>query len=289
VRPGKEPKAVGIRMRRNLSRGLIYAILILGSLVMLVPFYWMFVSSLMTEAEVLSYPPVWIPKTWRWKNYLEMWHALPFTTFLRNTIVLTVGRMIPLVLSCSLVGFAFARLRARGKDALFLLLLATMMLPSQVTMIPLYIGFAKIGWVNTFKPLIVPAFFGMPFYIFMMRQFFMTIPIELDESARIDGASTLTIFVRIILPLSKPALAAMCVFIFMWSWNDFFSPLIYLHKTEMYPLALGLQLFRSYGEYLTRWEYIMAGSVAMTVPPLLVFFFSQRYFVRGITLTGLKG
>ncbi|MDZ7373324.1 MAG: carbohydrate ABC transporter permease [candidate division KSB1 bacterium] len=276
------------RARRRWTRGLIYAALILGSVVMLVPFYWMLVSSVMTESEVLSYPPVWIPKAWRWRNYLDAWRALPFTTFLRNTIVLTVGRMIPLLFSCSLVGFAFARLRARGKDFLFLLMLATMMLPSQVTMIPLYIGFAKIGWVNTFKPLIVPSFFGMPFYIFMMRQFFMTIPIELDESARIDGASTLTIFLRIILPLSKPALAAMAIFVFMWSWNDFFLPLVYLHKTEMYPLALGLQLFRSYGEYLTRWEYIMAGSVAMALPPLAVFFLSQRYFVQGVTLTGMK-
>ena len=162
------------------------------------------------------------------------------------------------------------------------------MLPFQVTIIPLYIAFAKIHWVNTFKPLIVPSFFGIPFYIFMLRQFFLGIPLELDESARIDGASTFTIFWRIILPLSKPALAAMSIFVFMWSWNDFFLPLIYLQKTNMYPLALGLQLFRSYGEYFTRWEYIMAGSVAMAIPPLLVFFFSQRYFVQGVTLTGLK-
>ncbi len=279
---------LGIRGRRKLSRALVYVVLVVGSVIMLVPFYWMFVSSLMTETEVLSYPPVWIPKVWRFRNYIETWNALPFTTFLRNTIVLTVGRLVPLLFSCSVVAFAFARLRARGKDTLFIIMLATMMLPFQVTMIPLYIGFAKIGWVNTFKPLIVPAFFGIPFYIFMMRQFFMTIPIELDESARIDGASSLTIFLRIILPLSKPALAATSIFIFMWSWNDFFLPLIYLHKTEMYPLALGLQLFRSYGEYLTRWEYIMAGSVAMAIPALLVFFFSQRYFVQGITLTGMK-
>ncbi len=277
-----------IRWRRRLGRGLVYGLLIAGAVVMLIPFYWMVISSLMTETEVLSYPPVWIPKVLRFRNYLETWQALPFTTFFRNTIVLTVGRLVPLLLSCSVVAFAFARLRARGRNVLFVVMLSTMMLPFQVTIIPLYIAFAKIHWVNTFKPLIVPSFFGVPFYIFMLRQFFLGIPLELDESARIDGASTFTIFWRIILPLSKPALAAMSIFVFMWSWNDFFLPLIYLQKTDMYPLALGLQLFRSYGEYFTRWEYIMAGSVAMAIPPLLVFFFSQRYFVQGVTLTGLK-
>ena len=277
-----------IRWRRRAERVLIYALLVAGAVVMLIPFYWMVISSLMTETEVLSYPPVWIPKVLRFRNYLEMWQALPFTTFFRNTIVLTVGRLLPLLFSCSVVAFAFARLRARGRNVLFVIMLSTMMLPFQVTIIPLYIAFAKIHWVNTFKPLIVPSFFGIPFYIFMLRQFFLGIPLELDESARIDGASTFTIFWRIILPLSKPALAAMSIFVFMWSWNDFFLPLIYLQKTNMYPLALGLQLFRSYGEYFTRWEYIMAGSVAMAIPPLLVFFFSQRYFVQGVTLTGLK-
>ena len=277
-----------IRWRRRVERVLIYALLVAGAVVMLIPFYWMVISSLMTETEVLSYPPVWIPKVLRFRNYLEMWRALPFTTFFRNTIVLTVGRLLPLLFSCSVVAFAFARLRARGRNVLFVIMLSTMMLPFQVTIIPLYIAFAKIHWVNTFKPLIVPSFFGIPFYIFMLRQFFLGIPLELDESARIDGASTFTIFWRIILPLSKPALAAMSIFVFMWSWNDFFLPLIYLQKTNMYPLALGLQLFRSYGEYFTRWEYIMAGSVAMAIPPLLVFFFSQRYFVQGVTLTGLK-
>ena len=277
-----------IRWRRRAERTLIYGLLVAGAVVMLIPFYWMVISSLMTETEVLSYPPVWIPKVLRFRNYLEMWQALPFTTFFRNTIVLTVGRLLPLLFSCSVVAFAFARLRARGRNVLFVIMLSTMMLPFQVTIIPLYIAFAKIHWVNTFKPLIVPSFFGIPFYIFMLRQFFLGIPLELDESARIDGASTFTIFWRIILPLSKPALAAMSIFVFMWSWNDFFLPLIYLQKTNMYPLALGLQLFRSYGEYFTRWEYIMAGSVAMAIPPLLVFFFSQRYFVQGVTLTGLK-
>jgi len=275
-------------MRRRISRGIVYLLLISSSAVMLAPFFWMLSTSLMNEDEMFRRPPVWVPKPPRFENYAETWHALPFTTFFRNTIVLTVGRLVPLLWSCSVVAFGFARLRARRKNLLFILMLSTMMLPYQVTMIPLYILFAKIGWVNTYLPLIVPSFFGVPFYIFMLRQFFMTIPLEYDESARIDGASTFQIFYRIILPLSKPALVAMSIFIFMGSWNDFFTPLVYLHKTAQYPLALGLQLFRSYGEYSTRWDYIMAGSVLMAIPPLLVFFFGQRFFVQGVTVTGLK-
>ena len=255
---------------------------------MLIPFVWMVASSLLNESEMFRIPPVWIPRPPRLANYVEAWQALPFTTFLRNTIVLTVGRLLPLLFSCSLVAFGFARVRARGRSFLFVLMLSTMMLPFQVTMIPLYIFFSKIGWVNTYKPLIVPSFFGIPFYIFMMRQFFLTIPLELDEAARIDGASTFSIYSRIFLPLAKAPMAAMSIFIFMASWNDFFLPLIYLHKIEQYPLALGLQLFRTYAEYFTRWDYIMAGSVAMSIPPLLVFFFSQRFFIKGVAVTGLK-
>jgi multiple sugar transport system permease protein len=274
--------------RRKLSRILIYCILVLSSIVMLVPFIWMVSTSLMSETEMFRIPPVWIPSPPRLANYTETWHALPFTTFFRNTIVLTVGRLLPLLFSCSLVAYGFARLKARRKNLIFIVMLSTMMLPYQVTMIPLYILFAKMGWVNTYLPLIVPSLFGVPFYIFMLRQFFMTIPLEYDESARIDGASSFQIFYKIILPLSKPALVAMSIFIFMWSWNDFFTPLIYLHKTAQYPLALGLQLFRSYGEYSTRWDYIMAGSVFMAVPPLIMFFFGQKFFVQGVTVTGLK-
>jgi multiple sugar transport system permease protein len=275
--------------RSEFSKVFIYAILIVSSAVMLIPFLWMLSTSLMNEAEMFRVPPVWIPQPPRTANYIEAWQALPFTAFFRNTIVLTVGRLLPLLFSCSLVAYGFARLRARRKNFIFILMLSTMMLPYQVTMIPLYILFAKIGWVNTYLPLIVPSFFGVPFYIFMLRQFFMTIPLEYDESARLDGASTFQIFYKIILPLSKPALVATSIFIFMWSWNDFFTPLIYLHETGKFPLALGLQTFRSFGEYSTRWDYIMAGSVAMAIPPLIVFFFGQRFFVQGVTVTGLKG
>ena len=276
-------------IRKTSFRIFVYVILILSTIIMMIPFAWMLSSSLMKESDMFQIPPVWIPNPPQFNNYTEIWGILPFDAFFRNTVVLTVGRILPLLFSCSLAAFGFARLKSGKKNILFLIMISTMMLPGQVTMIPLYILFAKIGWVNTFLPLIVPSFFGIPFYIFMMRQFFMTIPIEYDESARIDGASTFQIFYKIILPLSKPALVTMTIFLFMWSWNDFFTPLIYLHDTNKYPLALGLQLFRTYGEYSTRWDYIMAGSLLMAIPPLLVFFFAQKYFVEGVTVTGLKG
>lgn len=266
----------------------IYTLIIASSLLLLFPFFWMVTSSLKSQIEILLDPPVWFPETPRWQNYVDAWNSLPFTQFLKNTIFMTTGRLLGQIFSCSLVAFGFSRLRARGKDILFLILLSTMMLPQQVSMIPIYILFSKFGWINSFKPLIIPAFFAGPFFIFMMRQFFLTIPYALDEAARIDGASNFTIYHTIFLPLAKAPLIAMSIFIFMGSWNDFLGPLIYLHEMNNYTLALGLQLFKSYGEFATRWDLIMAASTAMAIPPLLVFFLSQRSFISGIALTGIK-
>jgi len=266
----------------------IYTLIIASSLLLLFPFFWMVTSSLKTQIEILLDPPVWFPESPRWQNYVDAWNSLPFTLFLKNTSFMTTGRLLGQIFSCSLVAFGFSRLRARGKDILFLILLSTMMLPQQVSMIPIYILFSKFGWVNSFKPLIIPAFFAGPFFIFMMRQFFLTIPYALDEAARIDGASNFTIYHTIFLPLAKAPLIAMSIFIFMGSWNDFLGPLIYLHEMNNYTLALGLQLFKSYGEFATRWDLIMAASTAMAIPPLLVFFLSQRSFISGIALTGIK-
>jgi ABC-type glycerol-3-phosphate transport system permease component len=248
----------------------------------------MVTSSLKNAIEISLDPPVWFPEAPRWQNYVDAWNSLPFTQFLKNTIFMTTGRLLGQLFACSLVAFGFSRLRARGKEVLFLILLSTMMLPQQVSMIPIYILFSKFGWVNTFKPLIIPAFFGGPFFVFMMRQFFLTIPYALDEAARIDGASNFTIYHMIFLPLAKAPLIAMSIFVFMTSWNDFLGPLIYLHGMNNYTLALGLQLFKSYGEFATRWDLIMAASTAMAIPPLLVFFLSQRSFISGIALTGIK-
>lgn len=283
------------RQKRRAEKVALYGILVAFSIFMLIPFVWMVSSSLRTEAEMFPYPPnplswaFWVPNPIRWENYANAWRALPFTRFLRNTLIITTGRIFGELLSCSMIAYGFARLRARARDLLFIVLLATMMLPGQVTMIPVYILFSKLGWINTFKPFIVPAFFGAPFFIFMLRQFFLNIPMDLDEAARIDGASTFQIYTHIFLPLAKPPLAVIAIFLFMGSWRDFLGPLMYLQETSKYTLALGLMLFRSYGEYATRWDLIMAGSIAMSIPPLLLFFLTQRLIVRGVTLSGIKG
>ena len=282
-------------MKIRAERLAVYAILTCFSILMLLPFAWMVSSSLRSEAEMFPYPPnplrwsFWAPSPVHWENYLNAWNALPFTTFLRNTLVITIGRIFGELLSCSLIAFGFARLRARARDLLFIVLLATMMLPGQVTMIPVYIMFSKLGWINTFKPFIVPAFFGAPFFVFMLRQFFLNVPMDLDEAARIDGASTFQIYTRVFLPLAKPPLAVIAIFLFMGSWREFLGPLMYLQETGKYTLALGLMLFRSYGEYATRWDLIMASSIAMSIPPIILFFLTQKLIVRGVTLTGIKG
>ncbi len=282
-------------MKIRAERLAVYAILTCFSILMLLPFAWMVSSSLRSEAEMFPYPPnplrwsFWAPSPVHWENYLNAWNALPFTTFLRNTLVITIGRIFGELLSCSLIAFGFARLRARARDLLFIVLLATMMLPGQVTMIPVYIMFSKLGWINTFKPFLVPAFFGAPFFVFMLRQFFLNVPMDLDEAARIDGASTFQIYTRVFLPLAKPPLAVIAIFLFMGSWREFLGPLMYLQETGKYTLALGLMLFRSYGEYATRWDLIMASSIAMSIPPIILYFLTQKLIVRGVTLTGIKG
>jgi ABC-type glycerol-3-phosphate transport system permease component len=199
------------------------------------------------------------------------------------TLLTIVGHLV----SCTLIAYAFARLHAPGRDLLFVVMLATMMLPYPVTMIPLYVLFNRLGWINTILPLTAPAFLGSPFYIFLMRQFFLTIPRDFEDAARIDGANTLQIIARIMAPLALPALATVAIFTFQATWNDFLAPLIYLQKPELYTVTLGLQFFRS--SYTTNWAYLMAASLVTTLPVILVFFAAQRYFVEGITLTGVKG
>jgi ABC-type glycerol-3-phosphate transport system permease component len=191
--------------------------------------------------------------------------------------------------SNTLVAFGFARLRGRGRNLLFVLCLATLMLPQHVTLIPVYVLFSKLGWIDTYLPLIVPAFLGSPFWIFMLRQFFMTLPLELDEAARIDGASTWQIYWQILLPLSKPALTTMVIFVFLETWRDFFLPLIYLNSQEKFTLAIGLNLLKGTADYNARYDLLMAVSTMMALPPLLLFFFGQKYFVQGLAMTGLKG
>ena len=275
------------RTRRWLQAGLGYLLAGIGAVLFLLPLFWMISSSLKPNYQVLEFPPRWLPDPIRWSNYREALTYVPFGRYAINTLFIAVMTIVGHVLSCTVVAYGFARLRAPGKNYLFLVLLATMMLPYPVTMIPIYIGFKTVGWVNTFLPLVVPAFFGSPFYIFLLRQFFLTIPPEMEDAARIDGANILQIIWHIIVPISKPALATVAIFTFQAAWNDFLPPLIYLHDQSKYTISLGLSFFRS--NYDIRWSYLMAASLATMLPVIIVFFLAQRLFIEGITLTGMKG
>lgn len=265
-----------------------YVIVIIFSLVILVPVLWMLSTALKENSEVFLFPPRWIPKTLNWKNFPESLTFLPFAQYFANTSLITFAAMIGQLVSSPMVAFAFARLRARKKEVLFILILATMMLPWQVTMIPLFLGYKMVGLVDTFVPLILPNFFGSAFFIFLLRQFFLTISPELGDAAKIDGCGYFQIFTRIYLPLSKPALATVAIFTFMSNWNDFMGPLIYLSKSENWTLTLGLSRFTGmYGT--TAWNLLMAASLITVLPCILLFFFAQRYFIQGIVITGVKG
>lgn len=269
------------------TRIIVYVILFAGAFVLMVPFAWMVSTSLKRPGAVFKFPPEWIPKPVVWTNYPRAWNYLPFNLFLQNTLIITAITVVGATLSSAIVGYSFARLRWIGRDAMFMIVLATMMLPYHVTMIPVFAIWKRLGFVDTFVPLIVPAFFGGAFNVFLMRQFFMTIPLELDDAAKIDGCGVLGIFWRIIIPLSKPVVGTVAIFQFLFRWNDFMAPLIYLNTTKKYTLALGLQLFR--GQYNTEWELLMAASVIVMLPVLIIYFFAQRYFVQGIVFTGIKG
>jgi multiple sugar transport system permease protein len=271
----------------SLQTWLAHLLAIFVAALFLLPLLWMISSSLKPNYQILETPPRWIPDPVQWSNYPEALTYVPFGRYALNTFYIAVVVILGHVLSCTLVAYAFARLRAPGKNLLFLVLLATMMLPYPVTMIPIYIGFKNLGWVNSFLPLMVPAFFGNPFYIFLLRQFFLTLTPELEDAARVDGANTLQIIGHVVLPISKPAIATVAIFTFQAAWNDFLPPLIYLHDQSKYTISLGLSFFRS--SYDVRWGYLMAASLVTMLPVIIVFFFAQRLFIQGIALTGIKG
>lgn len=275
------------RWRRRLGRLGTYGLLLALVAVFLVPLFWMITSALKANYQVLAFPPVWIPRPPRWQNFPEALTYLPFGRFALNTMIISLGVIVGNLFSATVVAYGFARLRAPGKNLLFIVLLATMMLPYPVTMVPIYVEFNALGWVNTFLPLIVPSFFGVPFYIFLLRQFFLGIPTELEDAARIDGANTAQIIWHVVVPVSKPALAAVAIFSFQATWNDFLPPLIYLHEQSKYTISLGLNFFRS--TYTVNWAYLMAASLVTMLPVVILFFLAQRLFIQGITLTGVKG
>ena len=278
------------RLRYHAWYATVMAILVVGGIVMIFPLIWQISSSLKTDAEIFKFPPDLIPNPARWRNYIDATTIVPFWTYTRNTVIVTGFNLFGTLLSCSLVAYAFAMLRIPGRNALFALLLGTMMLPGQVTMIPVFIMFSKLNWINTFYPLIIPSFFGNPFYIFMLRQFFLGLPPELTDAVKIDGGNYLDIFRHIVLPLSKPALATVAIFAFIAHWNDFLGPLIYVTTDANRTLALGLMAMQA--NYFGGRSYthlVMAASVLMLIPVLVVFFAAQRVFVRGIALTGITG
>jgi multiple sugar transport system permease protein len=262
-------------------------VLIVLALVYLTPFVWMISTSLKTLAQSIASPPVVIPNPIVFTAFTNALEKMDYPLALRITLIYAVPAVIGTLISCSLVAYGFALVQWRGRNGLFLVVLATMMLPSQVTLIPLYVIYAKLGWINTYLPLLVPTFLGTPFFIFLLRQFFMGMPKELIDAARLDGASELRILATIVAPLSAPALIAVGILTFIDKWNDFYGPLIFLQKPELHPLSLAVQVFQT--QHGTDWPLLMAASVLVAAPLVALYFVAQRKFIEGITLTGLKG
>lgn len=277
-----------------LAHFLKYFVLIVLAISFLLPFYWMVSSAIKNDAQVYVVPPIWFPRPQFWENFWNAWNSETFNLWTFNTVVrYAIPATFGTVLSSSLVAYSFARIDWKGRNALFAVVLATMMVPDWVRLVPLFVIFKKLGWINTYNPLIVPHFFGSAFFIFLLRQFFLALPLELSDAARIDGASELRIFVRIILPLSKAALAVVALFTFMNAWNDYLGPLIYINKVDKWVLTLGVGRLRSavdeIGNTKLAYPWLMAVSSLITLPVFLAFFFAQRSFIEGISLTGLKG
>lgn len=285
------PAALWLRksFRQRIQAWIATVVIALGALLMMAPLAWMLSTSLKPEGDVFLVPAQWIPRRILWSNYAEALTFVPYWRYFGNSVFVTGMAVLGTVWSASLVAFAFARLRGPGKNILFGILLATIMLPGEVTLVPVYLLFRSLNWLDTYQPLIVPSWFGGgAFYIFLLRQFFMTLPNELDDAAKIDGASLLQIYARIIMPLSGPALATVAIFAFFSHWNSFQPPLIYLNSAEMYTLPVGLRLYLStMGN--THWNFLMAATLISIIPPLALFFLSQRFFIQGAVMSGVKG
>lgn len=277
-----------MKSKKKMSKGIIYIILFFISFVCLVPFYWMIRSSLMDMSQIFTMPPIWIPKPIKFSNYKEALTMLPFGRYFLNTLFVVVFTVLGTVITSSLCAYSFSRIEWKGRDTVFGILLTAMMIPFAVTLIPTFIGWQKLGVVNSYAPLIVPAWFGGGvFNVFLLRQFFRTIPKELDEAARIDGAGHFTIYSKIIMPLSKPSLIVVSLFSFMGSWNDFLGPLVYLNDGDKFTLSLGLMQFQ--GMYSAQWQYMMAAATVVLIPIVIIFFIGQKYFIEGISMSGMKG
>ena len=274
------------RRPRPIKSLLLHLFLISGSAAMLLPFIWMLSTSLKTPPQIFTYPPVWLPDPIAWGNYRETVSVMPFGRFYLNSLIVASSITVLQLLTSSLAAFAFARLRFRGRNALFLLYLATLMIPFQVTMLPNFILMSWLRWFDTYQALILPPAFSA-FSTFLLRQYFLGLPLDLDEAARIDGASSFRIWWQIVLPLSGPVLAALMIFVFLNNWNDFLWPLVITDSIEMRTLPVGLSILQ--GQYSVRWNLLMAGSVIAMLPVLIVYILGQKLFIQGFTMSGLGG
>lgn len=284
--PARSEPRMTRRQRTLLQKTAIHLVLLAGVVLMFIPLVWTISTSLKSPGEVYLFPPTWIPNEIMWSNYYRAVTAIPFFLYLWNTVLITAISIVGKVISITLVAFSFARLRWWGRDVMFIVMLATMMLPPHITLIPQFIMFKWLGWIDTFLPLIVPTFFGGPYLTFLVRQYLLAIPRELDDAARIDGCSDFGLYWRIIMPLAKPAVLIVVIFVFNGTWNEFLLPLIYLHNPDLFTLALGLRMFQ--GEASTSWNLLMAASLLSMLPVIILFFVTQRHFIQGIVFTGVK-
>ncbi|MEI7632890.1 MAG: carbohydrate ABC transporter permease [bacterium] len=276
--------------RKWMATALIHTALVIGLVIFAMPLYGMIATALKSDTQVQdisSLRRILVPDPVMWRNFTDVIHRVPFLRYFANSLTIVFLSVLGVAAVCPLVAYGFARFRWPGRDKVFFLLLATMMIPPQVTMVPVYLIFSEIGWVNTFKPLWVPAWFGVPFYIFLLRQFFLGVPKELDEAAMIDGAGSFTAYRLVLLPQVRPAVIAIMLFQVIGAWNDFMGPLIYINSIPKMPLALGIQAFvLNHG---SEWPLLFAAATMMTLPVMILYFFTQRFFVEGTTLTGIKG
>ena len=266
---------------------LLYAFLIVLAILFVLPIFYLFMGSFKAESELFRAPFKWLPDKFRLDNFVNMFSSIPFFMYLKNTMIIVICNIVGSLLSCSLVAYGFSRLRWPGRDKVFILVLVTMILPYQVTLVPLFLMFTKMKWIGTFLPLTVTCFFGNPFFIFLLRQFFTGIPQDISEAARIDGAGEFTIFSKLVIPMAKPALTTVAIFAFIRSWNDFLGPLVFLGKDELYTLSLAASMLKSNLD--PNWSMLLALGAVMILPVLILFFVMQKYFIQGIAMSGIKG
>lgn len=278
---------MSVKTKRYISRTLVHAVLIMMGLFFLLPFFWMLSTALKPDEQLYLSPPVWIPSPLVWSNFRKAAQFIPFFSYMGNSFGVAVIDVIGTIISCPLIAYGLSRLEWKGRDLLFFVTIAVMMIPTEVTMIPTFILYSKLNLVGTYFPLFLQSFFGRPFMIFLLRQFFMNLPRDLEDAARIDGAGELKIYAQIILPLVVPGILTVALFRFMNSWNDFIGPLLYINKEEMYTLPIGLQMFTT--QYKTEWQMLMAASLMTTLPVIFIYFLVQKRFIEGITFSGIKG